>query len=134
MLLADAVRDRFLMWSNRDVCRQPPFERAFAGATLEEDGGWIAVTGAALSGVKLAGGRVAALRWSWGRETELDWVEAGGDLLPVLQASGDERLELRWKSLGKGWHFPAEVLFVDVFPDWGPERMELSKLKVRSLE
>lgn len=124
--LGDAALDRFLMWSSRDLARLPPFEAAFAGATLEQRGAWIVVEGVAITGVRLEAGRVAALRRRDGRETEVVWKQVKKVWVPVEQRTGAETVSVAWKVLGDGWLLPSEVVFTDVFTDWGPERMELS--------
>lgn len=130
-ILAGSVLDRVLMWSGRDLCRQPPFDVAFAGATLEEDGRWILARGAEVAAVRLEGERVAALRTAFGAEATFRWKEVAGHLVPEARASGGETITVRWKEWRDGWLLPSAVEFEDVFgEDWGPETLELDDVVV----
>ena len=136
-VLENALLDRFLMWSGRDLCRTLPFAEAFAGAQLKLDGNWISVTGATVQAVRIVEGRVAAIRDSRGSETSYKWSEVGGFLVPIQSSRGIERLVMKWKRLSDGWLWPKHVEFNDVFTredyPWGPESLEFSKVKVELL-
>lgn len=133
--LEGAVLDRVLMWTGRDLCRQPRFDEAFRGARLERDGPWTLTHGAALEAVRVEDGRVAAIRTRFGAEVEFLWKEVRGALLPIERTSGEETLTIDWREVEDGWLLPARVRFEDVFgEDWGPETLELSKVEVEVME
>ena len=136
-VLENAVLDRILMWSGRDLCRAAPFAEAFAGARLERDGDWITATGAAVQAVRLQGSRIAAIRDGRGVEVSYKWAEVAGQWVPTESSRGIERVAVEWKRVAGGWIWPAKVEFSDVFTregySWGPESLEFSKVEVKEL-
>lgn len=146
--LVSAVRDRFLMWSVRDLHREPRFATAFAGVELvEEAGGWIGVRGGPVEGVRVVDGRVVALR-RFGGEVELRWRKIADVLVVAERTVGRESVEVEYARVGakargddRGgapWLLPTAVTFRDVFTGrdrrWGPESLKLSRWSIHENE
>ncbi|QDU83208.1 hypothetical protein Pla163_03060 [Planctomycetes bacterium Pla163] len=129
-LLINAVEDRFLMWSGREMCARPLFDVAFAGATLTaEDDDWIGVEGMPTwSGIRVVDGRITAMRRGKSTITTIAWVDRDGALLPtrIEQLGGGGMVEFDWESPTTGWWFPSRAHFTAIFgSDWGPETLEM---------
>lgn len=130
-VLINAVEDRFLMWSGRELCWRPLFATAFAGATLtEEEGGWIGIEGLrSWSGIRVVDGRITALRRGKSDVRTIAWIDRDGVLLPtrIEQLGGGGMVEFDWESPAPGWWFPSRAHFTAIFgSDWGPETLEMS--------
>ncbi len=125
------VLDRFLMWSNRDVCRFERFDNAFLGATMSRgDDGWIEIDGGPVAALRIKGGRPVDFRYGRGHEVAVTWKILRGQWVPTAMSSGEELVTVAWARVRGDWLVPKKMKFKDIFPDWGPETMSWSKVTV----
>ncbi len=128
--LEGVVLDRFLMWSNRDVCRFERFDKAFLGAKLTANGDWIEIDGGPVAAIRIAGGMPVEIRYGRGNVVAVKWANLKGHRVPAKVSSGKESVTVKWSAVDKEWLVPKKVHFQDIFPDWGPETITWSKVKV----
>lgn len=133
--LRDPACDRLLLYMARDFSLRPSFEKAFAGAQLEElQPGVIRVTNCRIEEVTIEEGLIASYRFhglDGSPLRTLTYTEDRGHHLATRIQTGEEVVEIRFKAVDDGWMFPERVTLEKVFgDDWGPETLSFSKLKL----
>lgn len=129
------IRDRMLLYMGRDFAGRPTFERAFAGASLEElKPGVIRVSDCRIQEVTIGRGLISSYRTTGVDGSvlhSLSYTKAYGEQLVKRVESGDEVIEYAFKEVADGWILPKKVTLKKIFgDDWGPETLSFSKLEI----
>lgn len=136
--LAALVEDRLMIWAHRSFSARAPFDVAFRGATVR------ARTGAA--GVyDVTNGPCATLRIEDRRLVEWDapalvggtigYARVGATWVANALKRGISQVTARFQDAGGGWLVPVEMRFERIFgPDWGPETVTLSEVRLSARE
>lgn len=128
LALEEVVRDRFGMYLSRDWSARLSFDDEFIGAEFEQSGSKILVRGNTIVELEIKRGRVVSFTRGADRR-QLSWkTKAGVDLLVGVKR-GDEQILFQREQVDGVW-LASGATMTDVFPDWGPEVVELSKLSI----
>jgi hypothetical protein len=130
--LAWVVFDRLILWAGRDFAGRGPFDRAFAGATIDgpSDGGELRIQGGPYESATVKEGRIAALTMKGGVTRRFTWSKVGKHWVATRVQTGDEDLTVKFAPAGDGL-VPVEMEFRAVFgKDWGPETVRLTNVRL----
>lgn len=129
--LTYTLSDRLILWMGRDFNGRPPFDEAFAGATIESKvPGVFSINDSTYRTISLTEGRVTKITFADGRSRNLTWSKVGKEMVVTRVQTDGEDLLAKFSWIGDR-AVPVELEFRTVFgKDWGPEKFVFKDVKL----